>query len=140
MTCGQNLDTQGFSGRVAPDGLLTPQQNGQVQRWREVLYLYFAGKDGRWLERMTDVEFYGFYGDLSAFHSPAERAARIADLRPEMLPLRFLTEWNIAIRRSVNSSAASDFVAVDLPIAAWSGLFRQERRRAGQHGDGLRAR
>ncbi len=67
--------------------VLTPEQNRNVQRLREVLYLYFEGKDRQWLESTTAVERYGFYGELTAFHSTEERADRIVAIRREMLPL-----------------------------------------------------
>jgi hypothetical protein len=67
--------------------VLTPEQNREVQRLREVLYLYFEGKDHQWLESTTAVERYGFYGELTAFHSSKERADRIVAIRREMLPL-----------------------------------------------------
>jgi len=66
---------------------LTQEQNRDIQRLREVLYLYFAGKDHQWLENTTELERYGLYGDLSSFHQPEERSARIVALRNEMHPL-----------------------------------------------------
>ncbi len=66
---------------------LTPEQNRDVQRFREVLYLYFVGKDQQWLEHTTQFEWYGLYGDLSSFRKPEERTARITALRHEMRPL-----------------------------------------------------
>jgi hypothetical protein len=66
---------------------LTAQQNREIQRLREVLYLYFSGKDQHWLENATQFEQYGLYGEISSFHAPAERSARIVALRQEMLPL-----------------------------------------------------
>lgn len=65
---------------------LTAQQNREVQRLREVLYLYFTGKDQQWLEDATRFEPYGFYGELSSFHTPLEREQRIVRLRSEMRP------------------------------------------------------
>jgi hypothetical protein len=67
--------------------VLTPQQNSEVQRLREVLYLYFDGKDSQWLLKATEFERYGFYGELSSFYGPAQRTDRILALRREMLPL-----------------------------------------------------
>src|ERR1700688_3894589 len=65
---------------------LTPEQNRDMQRLREVLYLYFVGKDHQWLENATEFERYGLYGEVSSFHRPEERTARIIALRHEMLP------------------------------------------------------
>lgn len=65
---------------------LTAEQNRELQRFREVLYLYFDGKDHLWLETATQFEPYGLYGEISSFHTPAERSARIAALRQEMQP------------------------------------------------------
>jgi hypothetical protein len=67
-------------------GLLTPEQNRDVQRLREVLYLYFDGKDRQWLENTAAFERYGFYGELTAFPTE-DRADRINAVRSEMLPL-----------------------------------------------------
>lgn len=66
---------------------LTPEQNRDVQRLREVLYLYFGGKDHQWVETAAGFERYGLYGELSSFRGPGERDARIIALRQEMLPL-----------------------------------------------------
>lgn len=65
---------------------LTAQQNREVQRLREVLYLYFNGKDQQWLENTSQFESYGLYGEISSFHAPAERQQRIVALRNEMRP------------------------------------------------------
>jgi hypothetical protein len=65
--------------------LLTPEQNREVQRLREVLYLYFDGKDGRWLETTSQFERYGFYYELSA--KGEDRNERISAIRGEMRPL-----------------------------------------------------
>jgi hypothetical protein len=65
--------------------LLTPAQNHQLQRFREVLYLYFDGKDHQWLETATQFERYGFYYELSG--KGTEHNERIAAVRGEMRPL-----------------------------------------------------
>lgn len=65
---------------------LTPEQNREVQRFREVLYLYFDGKDHQWLESTTHFERYGFYGEVTSFRNREEQNARIMALRKEMLP------------------------------------------------------
>lgn len=64
--------------------LLTPQQNLQLQRFREVLYLYFIGKDQQWLHTTTQLERYGFYFELTA--KGAERNQRIDAVRSQMRP------------------------------------------------------
>jgi len=58
-----------------------------VQRLREVLYMFFDGKDHQWLENSTHFERYGLYGDLSSFRKPEELAARVVALRNELHPL-----------------------------------------------------
>jgi len=66
---------------------LTPIQNRDVQRYREVLYLYFDGKDSKWLQNATGFERYGLYGEQSSYRTPREQAERVVALRNEMLPL-----------------------------------------------------
>ena len=66
---------------------LTPRQNEEIQRFREVLYLYLDGKDQDWVKTTTQFERYGLYGEVSSFHTPVERSERIAALRNRMLPL-----------------------------------------------------
>jgi len=66
---------------------LTPQQNRELQRFREVLYLYFDGKDQHWLDSAPQFEPYGLYGEVSSFRSQAARTQRISDLRREMSPI-----------------------------------------------------
>lgn len=65
---------------------LTPVQNRDVQRYREVLYLYFDGKDSQWLQNATGFERYGLYGELSSYRTPREQAERVVALRNQMLP------------------------------------------------------
>lgn len=67
--------------------ILTPDQNRDVQRLREVLYLYFDGKDHQWLESSAQFARTGLYGELESFRTPEERNARIIALRQEMRPL-----------------------------------------------------
>jgi hypothetical protein len=67
---------------------LTADQNRGLQRLREVLYLYFAGKDRQWVQNTTaEFEQYGMYGEVSSFTKPENRTQRILALRQEMLPL-----------------------------------------------------
>jgi len=66
---------------------LTGEQNLQVQRLREVLYLYFNGKDRQWFETTSEFDRYGLYGDLITFHKPNEYAERLLTLRRDMIPL-----------------------------------------------------
>jgi hypothetical protein len=66
---------------------LTPDQNRDLQRFREVLYLYLIGKDQRWLAGTTHLERYGIYGELSSFYSTQEFNDRVLALRSEMSPL-----------------------------------------------------
>jgi hypothetical protein len=67
--------------------ILTPDQNRDVQRLREVMYLYFDGKDHQWLESSTQFARTGLYGELESFRTPEELSARIVALRQEMRPL-----------------------------------------------------
>jgi hypothetical protein len=64
--------------------VLSPQQNLQVQRLREVLYLYFIGKDSRWLETSTQFERYGFYYELTAKGEDSNQS--VALIRDQMRP------------------------------------------------------
>jgi len=66
---------------------LTATQNRDVQRLREVLYMYFDGKDSQWLENATQFERYGVYGELSSYRTPKELQARIVQLRNELRPI-----------------------------------------------------
>lgn len=66
---------------------LTPEQNRDIQRHREILYLYFDGKDRAWVNDSTSFEGYGIYGEVSSYRNPEEQAARVSVLRREMLPL-----------------------------------------------------
>lgn len=71
--------------------VLSPAQNQQVQRFREVLYLYFTGKDRNWLETATThFEQYGFYYETSA--KGEDPSAAIAKSRTEMRPYFKLVE------------------------------------------------
>jgi hypothetical protein len=64
--------------------LLTPEQNRQLQRFREVLYLYFDGKDRQWLDTTTELERYGFYFELTG--KGADHDQRVTAVRSEMRP------------------------------------------------------
>ena len=66
---------------------LTANQNRDVQRLREVLYMYFEGKDSQWLEKANQFERYGVYGELSSYRKPEELQARIVQLRNEFRPI-----------------------------------------------------
>lgn len=66
--------------------ILTPEQKRDVQRLREVIYLYFDGKDRQWLENATQFTRTGLYGELSSFRKPEELNARIDALRQGMRP------------------------------------------------------
>ena len=70
-----------------PKSSFTPDQNRDVQRLREVLYLYFDGKDHQWLESTSQFARTGLYGELSSFRTPEELNARIVSLRQEKRPL-----------------------------------------------------
>lgn len=66
---------------------LTATQNRDVQRLREVLYMYFDGKNSQWLANATQFERYGVYGELSSYRKPEELQARIVQLRNELRPI-----------------------------------------------------
>lgn len=73
--------------------LLSPELNRTVHRLREVLYLYFIGKDSKWLENTAaapesagELEHYGFIGEVSSYRGE-ERKHRVEAIRAELLPL-----------------------------------------------------
>ncbi len=73
--------------------ILPPAQNQELERFREVLYLYFIGKDGRWVQQTTTngdaarpLERYGLWGDVTAYQG-AELAQRLSQLRSELAPM-----------------------------------------------------
>jgi hypothetical protein len=73
--------------------LLSPDLNHTVHRLREVLYLYFIGKDTNWLKNTAaatasadELEHYGFIGEVSSYRGE-ERKRRVEVIRAELLPL-----------------------------------------------------
>ena len=71
--------------------LFTPEQNQQIQRFRQALYLYFTSKDSRWLESVladpaaeSELSRLTFLGELS---SPQEKTKGIDAIRAELIPL-----------------------------------------------------
>jgi hypothetical protein len=73
--------------------ILPPAQNQELERFREVLYLYFIGKDGRWVQQTTTngeaarpLERYGLFGDVSIYQG-AELTQRLLQLRSELTPM-----------------------------------------------------
>jgi len=75
-------------------GLLTPNQNNTIQRFRQALYLYFTGMDSRQLERITEdpkaveeemrLAYYG--GGVSSFRKDV-REGGVSAIRTELIPL-----------------------------------------------------
>ena len=75
-------------------GLLTPNQDNTIQRFRQALYLYFTGMDSRQLERITEdpkaveeqmrLAYYG--GGISSFRKDV-REGGVSAIRMELIPL-----------------------------------------------------
>ena len=75
-------------------GLLTPNQNKPVQRFRQALYLYFTGMDSLQLERITEdpkvveeqmrLAYYG--GGITPFRKDV-RERGVSAIRMELIPL-----------------------------------------------------
>ena len=75
-------------------GLLTPNQNNTIQRFRQALYLYFTGMDSRQLERITEdpkaveeqmrLAYYG--GGITSFRKEV-REGGLSAIRMELIPL-----------------------------------------------------
>ena len=75
-------------------GLLTPNQNNTIQRFRQALYLYFTGMDSRQLERIAEdpkaveeqmrLAYYG--GGISSFRKEV-REGGLSAIRMELIPL-----------------------------------------------------
>ena len=70
--------------------LLTHDQTRNVQRFREALYLYFLGKDHKWLGATSALERYGFYNELPVEAQMPEN--KVAAIRSELLPNLELAE------------------------------------------------
>jgi hypothetical protein len=73
--------------------MLTPQQNHDIQRFREAWYLYFNGKDNEWLESVVAdpnsvhrLENYGMYGEVSSYLGE-QRTQQVAYVRSQLKPL-----------------------------------------------------
>ncbi len=74
--------------------LLSPEQNQNVQRFRQALYLYFTGKDRRWVESVlnnadneTELSRLMFLGEYSS--DATQRNKHIESARAGLIP--FLT-------------------------------------------------
>jgi len=72
--------------------LLSPEQNQQVQRFRQALYLYFTGKDDAWVERVLDnpsavseLTRLMFLGQVTT--DAATRQKGVDAVRTELIPL-----------------------------------------------------
>jgi hypothetical protein len=72
--------------------LLSPEQNQQIQRFRQALYLYFINRDTRWVEQIlddpnavTELTRLTFLGQVTA--NPADRKQGIDAVRNELIPL-----------------------------------------------------
>ncbi len=72
--------------------LLSPEQNQQIQRFRQALYLYFTNKDAAWVEHIlddpnaiTELTRLMFLGQVTT--DAADRKKGIDAVRTELLPL-----------------------------------------------------
>jgi hypothetical protein len=70
---------------------LSPDQNQQVQRFRQALYLHFTGRNRVWVEHVlddptavTELTRLMFLGQVTT--DAAERAKGVAAVRNELLP------------------------------------------------------
>lgn len=71
--------------------LMSPEQNQQIQRFRQALYLYFTGKDPQWLEAIlansnntTELTRLTFLGQVTV--DAAGRQQGIDAVRKELIP------------------------------------------------------
>jgi hypothetical protein len=71
--------------------LLSPEQNQQVQRFRQALYLYFTNKDKEWVEHIlddrkaiTELTRLTFLGQVTTDAKDREQA--IQEVRAELIP------------------------------------------------------
>ncbi len=72
--------------------LLSPEQNQQVQRFRQALYLYFTNRDSHWVEQVLDdpnaaneLTRLMFLGQFAT--DAAEKKKGVDSVRDELLPL-----------------------------------------------------
>ena len=72
--------------------LLSPEQNTQVQRFRQALYLYFTNRDSRWVERVladpnavAELTRLTFLGQVTTRVS--DRQDAINEVRTQLIPL-----------------------------------------------------
>jgi hypothetical protein len=79
--------------------LFSPEQNDQIQRFRQALYLYFTNRDGRWLKQVLDdpnavseLTRLTFLGQVTT--NQAERRANVDAVRARLLPLLTRVEQN----------------------------------------------
>ncbi len=113
--------------------LLTPEQNRSVQRLREVLYLYFIGKNGQWLEDTSQFERYGFYYETSA--TGEDLNTQVRTVRAEMRPLfeqvesrdPAIGEFFQGFRRIWVVQDAANPIFVDARLNSYMDLKEKER-------------
>jgi hypothetical protein len=72
--------------------LMSPEQNQQVQRFRQALYLYFTGKDDAWVEgilqnpnALAELTRLMFLGQVTT--DPVDRQKGVDAVRAELIPL-----------------------------------------------------
>ncbi len=77
--------------------LLSPEQNEQIQRFRQALYLYFTGKDHRWIEdvlnnpaAVTELTRLMFLGQVTT--DAVDRKTGIDAVRQNLIPLMLKIE------------------------------------------------
>jgi hypothetical protein len=85
--------------------LLSPEQNQQVQRFRQALYLYFTNKDVPWVEQvlgdpsaMKELSRLTFVGQVTT--NLAERERSIEAVRTELIPFLARAEQKDPAMRS----------------------------------------
>ena len=71
--------------------LLSPEQNSDIHRLRQALYLYFTGRDSDWVDHV--IQDPGAQNDLlrlmflgQATSDPSDRAVGIKELRTDLIP------------------------------------------------------
>jgi hypothetical protein len=85
--------------------LLSPEQNQQIQRFRQALYLYFTNRDDRWVEHilddpnaMSELTRLMFLGQVEA--NAEDRQRGVESVRQELIPLLIKVQNHDPVVRS----------------------------------------
>ncbi len=85
--------------------LLSPEQNQQIQRFRQALYLYFTNKDDRWVEgilndpnAVSEMTRLMFLGQVEA--NAEERQRGVQSVRQELIPFLVEAQNHAPVMRS----------------------------------------